>query len=262
MINRDEPSRQNLMRSHLNEVPIVGADPVIILEPRAVCAQHLDASVIEFLNAHQIKFGICISSQQPVLQLDELAAWLDAQIIARGAGIVFIPMNPITDLETSQQILSRMHHKTQVCILKGVRSPEVIAGITQQMNLVISSRLHLLILASLSHTPCLGIERGSKVRVFLSQLGQEVVGTTDCINFTRLDNCVNDVMTRSVEFKAAACNGRKRMLARLERVSSIFGRAVQEVLQRKGEREFISAKIKESNIDQEDVGGRNMKTGG
>lgn len=230
VVNRDATSRDVLMKSNLKTAPLVGADPVITLKPERPEAHVLGEEMVDFLQDHERKFGVCISAQQPLRQLRAFSAWLDNQVIQEQAGIVFIPMNPITDLEISKKIRQHMRFKSNVAIAEGLTAPEHVAGLAEEMDLVISSRLHLLILASVTSTPCLGIGRGSKVRVFLKQIGQQTVGTTEDMDFAKLDYFVKDILARPNIYDMASRIGRKAMLGRLNEAMAAFGHTVREII--------------------------------
>ena len=60
-------------------------------------------------------------------------------------------------------------------------TPEAVLEAAAACDVVLSSRLHLLILAANVGTPGLGIARGSKLANWLSNFGQTVVGSVyDC----------------------------------------------------------------------------------
>ena len=63
----------------------------------------------------------------------------------------------------------------------GERSPEAVMEAAAECDVVLSSRLHLLILAANAGTPGIGIARGSKLANWLSNFGEDVVGSVyDC----------------------------------------------------------------------------------
>ena len=75
-------------------------------------------------------------------------------------------------------------------LLSGKYEPEEIAYLAGKMDLVISSRLHLLILASISHVPIIGISRGTKIDNFLTLFNENSVGDVERIDPIKLkDNC-------------------------------------------------------------------------
>lgn len=121
--------------------------------------------------AQNRKLGLCISTQRQVANLDGLARLIDA-VRKSGAEVVGIPMNPKTD--------SILLEKLGVECITGT-TPEAVMAAAAQCSAVLSSRLHLLILAANAGTPILGIARGSKLQNFLSNFNRTVEGSVyDC----------------------------------------------------------------------------------
>ncbi|NRB42713.1 MAG: polysaccharide pyruvyl transferase family protein [Pseudomonadales bacterium] len=215
VVNRDEQSRDQVMRSKLERQPMVAADPAITLTLTKPTEAIWGTSMMDFLQRHPQRLGICISSQQALVQEKEFIYWLDQVVAQKQLGIVFIPMNAITDFELMANLRESMLYKDSTIIASGSERPEAIAGLAGQMNAIISSRLHLLIFASISATPCIGIGRGSKVNNFLSQFGQFTAGTTQDIAFDELDTALNEVLGRPIWYRETAQAVRNSMLERL-----------------------------------------------
>lgn len=217
VVNRDPESQEKLMESNLSHPPLVGADPAITLPLTPPTKANWNNELRQFLKKNPNRIGVCISSQQAITQQKEFATWLDQTIIKRDTGVVFIPMNPITDFELMADIRESMVHKERTTIATGSSLPSDIAGLAAEMDVVISSRLHLLIFASISATPCIGIGRGSKVRNFLSQMGQNTAGSTDRLDFDTLESSLQDITESPLKYQQASCLARTRLLARLNR---------------------------------------------
>ena len=215
IISRDCQSRDQLMRSHLAKNPVVAADPAIALPLVEPTEKLWGQALMEFVRSPDVLLGVCISSQQNLLQADEFAHWLDHIVARKNARIVFIPMNPLTDFEVMANIRGTMVHKSSTIIARGTDSPEAVAGLAAKMNVIISSRLHLIIFASISATPCIGIGRGSKVNNFLSEFGQQVAGSTDNIHFDEMEYELDHLLGETQSYKEKAFIARERMLYRL-----------------------------------------------
>ena len=115
--------------------------------------------------------GLCISTQRQVADLAGLGR-LIAAVRDSGARVLGIPMNPKTD----RALLVRLG----VECISGA-TPEAVMAAAEECDVVLSSRLHLLILAANAGTPGLGIARGSKLANWLSNFGQAVEGSVyDC----------------------------------------------------------------------------------
>ncbi len=117
------------------------------------------------------RVGLCISRQRQVADLDGVRRCADA-IRAEGGEVVGIPMNPKTD----RTLLDRIGVE---CIPGD--TPEAVTAAAAECAVVLSSRLHLLILAANAGTPGIGIARGSKIANWLANFGEAPAGTVqDC----------------------------------------------------------------------------------
>ena len=115
--------------------------------------------------------GLCISTQRQVADLDGVRR-LIAAVRAADARVLGIPMN----IKTDRALLEKLG----VECIPGT-TPEAVVEAAAGCDVVLSSRLHLLILAANAGTPGLGIARGSKLANWLSNFGQTVVGSVyDC----------------------------------------------------------------------------------
>ena len=124
--------------------------------------------------------GLCISTQRQVADLAGLSKMIDA-VRASGARVLGIPMNPKTD--------RALLEKLGVECIKGT-SPEAVMQAAAECDVVLSSRLHLLILAANAGTPGLGIARGSKLANWLSNFGQDVEGSVYDCDWEKVTSCV------------------------------------------------------------------------
>lgn len=117
------------------------------------------------------RLGLCISTQRQVADLDGVRRMID-RVRQAGAEIIGIPMNPKTDRALLEQL--------GVECISG-STPEDVCKAAARCSLVLSSRLHLLILAANMGTRIMGIARGSKLANWLANFGLQVEGSVfDC----------------------------------------------------------------------------------
>ena len=139
----------------------VAADTAILLAPPSPLSS----------KPHVPTLGLCISTQRQVADLDGVKR-LIAAVRATGAHVLGIPMNPKTDRSLLEQL--------GVECIPGT-TPEAVAEAAARCDVVLSSRLHLLILAANVGTPIMGIARGSKLANWLANFGRTVEGSVfDC----------------------------------------------------------------------------------
>ena len=117
------------------------------------------------------RLGLCISTQRQVSDLDGVRR-LAAAVRADGGEVLGIPMNPKTD----RALLSQLG----VNCMAG-DTPDAVMAAAATCDVVVSSRLHLLILAAMAGTPGIGVARGSKIANWLANFGEVPAGSVaDC----------------------------------------------------------------------------------
>lgn len=162
---RDESSKSLLQALGVNKKVQVTADPTLGLvagSGQQAAGSKQRAPVI----------GICVRRWKDFTgeAIAEAAAYLLRQ---KNARIIFIPFHLPDDYLFSQQIASRIGGETKVEIYN---HPFDLLGIFSRVNLVLSLRLHGLILAGLYGVPMIGISVDPKIASFIQVLGQEEVG--------------------------------------------------------------------------------------
>lgn len=216
VINRDHQSKTQLMKSKLRIPPMVAADPAITLPLISPSSELWGDDMMSLINSESKLIGVCISSQQQIAELSTFASWLDSLIDTYQAKIVFIPMNPVTDFDLMTQIRDAMFHQSHSLIATGSTLPGAVAGLAAKMDVVISSRLHLLIFAAISSTPCIGIGRGSKVSNFLSEFGFCTAGDTQRIEYEYLNKEIPKILNERKMYHEISDLVREAMVIRLE----------------------------------------------
>ncbi len=156
-----DPQSAEMLRSFGVENVNLTADPAIWLRPEKSAIAPQDRTL-----------GICLSAQRPVTDTEGVRRFL-ATLENAGIHILGIPMNPKTDAPLMQGLGIRD--------LFPSAEPEAVAAKAAECTLILSSRLHLLILAANGGTPVLGIARGSKLANFLANFAQGTEGSVaDC----------------------------------------------------------------------------------
>lgn len=202
---------------HCGEVPdaIVGADSAELLQPADWETVALSREAKEILNAPTRKIGLCISAQRQLVHEEELIEFLD-RLADQDYHIVFLPMNHATDAPLMNRIRERMKNKVHSVVIGGKRPPRDILAIAGKLDLVISSRLHLLILASVLHVPIIGISRGSKVDNFLTMFDHVSAGSVDQCDFDHMQAELDRLIESREEFREVSTAVHEMLLQRLE----------------------------------------------
>ena len=150
--------------------------------------------------------GLCISTQRQVADLDGLKG-LIAAVRESGAKVIGIPMNPKTD----RALLGSLG----VECIPGA-TPEAVMDAAAKCDVVLSSRLHLLILAANVGTLGLGIARGSKLANWLSNFGCTVEGSVYDCDWKRVTEHVLAALSDSGDWGKVRDDAYAKLNARLE----------------------------------------------
>jgi polysaccharide pyruvyl transferase WcaK-like protein len=185
---RDAESAALLREYGVQTPPLhVTADPALLLD----WADNRPAVALAPVErkGHLI-IGVGISAEQappPPVQ-KAIAQVLDYLVQKYRVRILFIPINPYIDPVTMGEIRDGMEERHEADILMGQFTPEKLLRILRRTDLIISSRLHLLLMAFVCNVPCVGLSRGPEMKIdkFLHRLGLEAVGDVREIDAARL----------------------------------------------------------------------------
>lgn len=186
VVVRDPESAVQLRACGLRREIITGADSALLLTSAPLAHVAMPPELRTTLTSPSIRIGFCVSAQRAIRNEEHLVALFDRLVQERNAHIVFIPMNPQTDAALMTALRQRMLHPERAFVLNGRYEPAEILAIAEQMDVIASSRLHLLIFSSIAHVPIIGISRGSKVDNFLAPFGLQSVGSVEACNFDAL----------------------------------------------------------------------------
>lgn len=204
IIARDKDSKKEIEKCGVIKPIHVTSDPALLL--KSVSEERLDEIWKEqgLWDTSLPIIGISIASQISVLNLEKLVRFIDDLIEQENVNIIFIPMNPITDIIILGEIHSKMQNHERVKLLKGFFEPEEIVAVTSRLSLVISSRLHFLILSSINHVPLVGFSLESKVSSYLSLFGENVSPSVESYEFDDLKVQCSRLLKESSLFREKA----------------------------------------------------------
>jgi polysaccharide pyruvyl transferase WcaK-like protein len=226
VVVRDPESREELARCGVGREIIVGADSALVLKPISLDDIQLAHEVREALLSGRPRIGICISAQREVRQRKELIEYLDWVLSQTDACIFCIPMNPLTDAAIMAQMALDTASPDRVVVVSGRQEPGAILAVTSAMDLVISSRLHLLMFASIFHVPIVGIARGAKVESFLKPFGLRAAGDVENCDFEFLRHETLRLLEHKDAFQRPSEEARKELLSRLEHAKAALHTAL------------------------------------
>jgi polysaccharide pyruvyl transferase WcaK-like protein len=228
VVVRDFPSSVELARCGLPESSIVvGADSAILQESTPWESLPLDPAIREALEEKgRRRVGLCISAQREIAHRGALLAALHDLLSDATVDLVGLPMNPLTDLALLEGLRREVSQPERLHLVRGITAPADMTALAARMDVLVSSRLHLLILGSIHHVPLVGISRGSKVDNYLAPFGLHAVGSVDSRDFRPLVNEVRRLLSLGPDYQAKSAAVREEMLGRLdgarERLAHIF----------------------------------------
>ena len=141
------------------------------------------------------RIGFCISEQSAVHDLAGVRLLWDELLASPRRRLVLIPMNPVTDRRLMLKLASECHHSGRIECLDSA-DPAVVQACAGQCRVLVSSRLHLLILGANAGTPGIGIERGSKIANWLLNFGDTPAGTVELCDFEDVRRRIERVLAR------------------------------------------------------------------
>jgi polysaccharide pyruvyl transferase WcaK-like protein len=200
----------------------VGADPAITLVSPDLDTCRFPQATLDFLDDSEKIVGLCISAQSQVKQLASMSQMFDSLIEKRNIKLLGIPMNPITDAALLEDFRTGLSNPEAMHVIQGVYEPDEITAVTSKVDVVISSRLHLLILASITFTPFIGISRGTKVTNFTGQFDLPDPGSVDTLDLIKLRHEIERLLDEKSAFQTKAKEVRLEMMARLKAAKQLL----------------------------------------
>lgn len=204
---RDPQSAEMLAATGFPGAGVAADTAILMREGRVAVAASCDLPVL----------GLCISTQRQVADLAGVGE-LIAAVRKSGARVLGIPMNPKTD----RALLERLG----VDCIPGT-TPEAVAEAAATCDVVLSSRLHLLILAANVGTPILGIARGSKLANWLSNFGRKVEGSVFDCDWKRVTEHVLAALRDRGDWDAVCAAAYARLVSRFEKARGEFIRKLE-----------------------------------
>jgi len=201
LLVRDVETRQTLIRYGMSSAGVhVSGDSVFALEPSPEDAADKIAADTKLWPDDKPIAGVCISSQKQVVDMGAVVRMCDEIIEEYGAHVLFVPMNPHTDDRVGGDIASKMKHGAETRMIRGYKEPEDLLAFLSRLHVIISSRLHLIIMGAVAGVPSVGIGRGSgKVTNFLGRFGLEPAGDYLSVNHDTLRRRFDDTWKRRGE---------------------------------------------------------------
>ena len=233
VVVRDAESEAALRRVGVQGDILVGSDAALGLIPASLEKISMPESIRKAMSATgSPRVGLCLSAQDAPKNLSAVVSVLDRLIADANATIFGIPINPVTDSQLVREIRPLCKAPDRVFVLEGVIDPEEVAGALGKMDVIVSTRLHGLILASLSDIPLVGITRGTKIDTFLRPFGLRPAGSFQNLDVAELEQQIRQRLAQAAEFRKRAAVVRLERRQALEttrqRLKCLFDRIADE----------------------------------
>ena len=186
VVLRDAPSVDEVKKCGFTHA-VEGADTAILLAASPTLPLPEIPGVV--------RIGFCISEQSVVSDLEGMLNLWNRLLERPELRLTLIPMNPLTDRKLMLGLADRVKSRDRIECLDSA-DPATVQSCASQCRVLVSSRLHLLIIGANAGTPGIGIERGSKIANWLANFGETPCGT--------VENCDYDDILRRIDRILAA----------------------------------------------------------
>ncbi|HIG30460.1 MAG TPA: polysaccharide pyruvyl transferase family protein [Verrucomicrobiales bacterium] len=206
---RDLPTQKRLKKILKNGARIrVGADPALSLGLNPLGREKTRKVLKHRFSNDYKKIGICISAQAPLANLEKLVHLMERISNKKKVVWIGLPMNPKTDTVVLNRIKAELNRPGDLIIMNDLIEPGQVASAAELCDIVVSSRLHLLILSAISRTPFIGISRGSKVDNFAHAFSMPLTGSVEHPDYAQLESLL---LTPAREHPISKTDYRKKL---------------------------------------------------
>jgi len=226
IVLRDPKSLETLRLCAPFPDAVAGADTAILQKQCAPEALPWSEAERDLFRSAPARMAVCVSEQSRIREFDKFSGWLDSTLETHPELLaVTVPMNPKTDFRVMEEMKRLSKHPDRILSLRFLE-PEEVQAVAAECSVIVSSRLHLLILGLNNLVPGVGIARGSKIEYFLSRFGLATAGSTDALDLPRLTESVEHALAHQNEFKRRAASVRAGLLADLGRAETLLKRTL------------------------------------
>ena len=227
IVVRDPKSLESLRRCAPFPDAVSGADTAILQTQCRWDELPWSGAERDLFESASVRMAVCISQQRRIREFDAFTDWLDSTLEAHpGMLAVTLPMNPKKDYQLMLKLREGSRHPDRILPLR-FPEPEHVQAVASRCDLIVSSRLHLLILGLNNLVPGVGIARGSKISDFISQFGLVTAGSTGQLDLPALTAAVESALTGRDEFRLRAKFVRAELLADLEHAVGLLKQTLE-----------------------------------
>lgn len=205
----------------------LGTDPAIALSCPDLDTCRFPKQTKDFIEQTGIKIGICFEKSSENRWLTELVPLLKTLLDKYQVRFVGIPMQADSHRSNLEEIQHKLQSLDSMHILPSGYDPDEIAAAVSRLDLVLSDQRDLLVLASITLTPFLGIGGGPRISNFTHQFDLPNFSNTESRSVDDLRKEVEALLNDREAFRKRAKAVRIELLTRLKGVKEQLRIALQ-----------------------------------
>lgn len=170
--------------------------------------------------------GISVRDWKGEKHFKEVIAKTADYLMSRNYGVVFIPMQFPSDVNTSKEIANMMQKVPK--ILEKQYNPREMIGMISNLDFLLGMRLHSLIFAAIAEVPMIGLVYDAKIKNFLKLVNQQNGGAVEDLDTIHLWAAIDTVIEYRGEFIERIKEVKKNLHKKVEMNIEIYHRFMQE----------------------------------
>jgi polysaccharide pyruvyl transferase WcaK-like protein len=196
LLARDEETKTLLIEYGVKIPIIVTADQVLTLQPETApptVGTLLEENPCFTRNRPLAVISLVYLGEVPFSEFAKAGNYL---VEDRGYSLLFFPAQPNDPQDVTLKVMERISRRDRCFTLSRRYFPDQVLALLRHVDLVISSRLHLLIPSVLANVPIIGLSRSAKISNFFRRIGEEWLLEMQSVTFqvlkTQIDRIQND----------------------------------------------------------------------
>jgi polysaccharide pyruvyl transferase WcaK-like protein len=181
VVTRDHETALALQKCGFPE-SVIGADSTLLLASAARSPIAREEGIV--------KIAFSLSSEKPLAQPAGLRQLWTRLLEVPNNHLLLIPIDSEADYQLLDSLRQGLPHQERIQMLF-CKDPASIQAAAANCDVIVSSRLTLLILAANVGTPIIGIESGSKIRNWLRIFELKPVGNVADCDFARIEEAIH-----------------------------------------------------------------------
>ncbi len=180
VVTRDHETALALQKCGFHE-SVIGADSTLLMKSAEKSPIEREDGIV--------KIGFSLSSEKPLAQPADLRQLWTKLLELPHNRLILFPIDSEADYQLLDSLRQGLPHQERIQMLF-CKDPAIIQAAAANCDVIVSSRLTLLILAANVGTPIVGIESGSKIKNWLRIFELKPVGNVANCDFERIEEAI------------------------------------------------------------------------